>query len=340
MSQQQVLQLDSPISNDEIEMVVFQLGAHKALGPYGIPDFFFQEYWAMVKQDILNSNQAFFHSGSLLKALNKTFITLIPKMSVPEEVTQFRPINLCNVTYKIIMKIMVNRLKPLMNSLISPFQNAFIQGRNICDNILLAHEIMDTMGEKKGRKKGYGALKVDMCKAYDRVSWNFLRAVLTTMNFSSTWINWIMECISSVQYAILLNGSPTQFFHPSRGLRQGDLISPYLFLLCTNILSIALTQAEGQKQIRGITVGRRGVIFTHLLFADDSIFFFENDNQSLSKLKEIIMGYCSLSGLCINFAKSDLFCTLNIPPNIQQSLAESLRILSLGQASLWEQISN
>ena len=326
LSQQQVLQLDSPISNDEIEMAVFQLGAHKSPGPDGIPAFFFQEYWAVVKQDILNSTQAVFHSGSLLKALNKTFITLILKVSVPEEVTQFRLISLCNVTYKIITKIMVNRLKPLMNSLILPSQNAFIQGRNISDNILLAHEIMDTMGEKMGRKKGYGALKVDMCKAYDRVSWNFLRAVLTTMNFSSTWINWIMECISLVQYAILLNGSPTQFFHPSRALRQGDPISPYLFLLCTNILSIALTQAERQKQIMGITVGRRGVTFTHLLFADDSIFFFENDNQSLSKLKEIIMWYCSLSSQCINFAKSNLFCTPNIPTNIQQSLVENLRV--------------
>jgi len=87
LSQQQVLQLDSPISNDEIEMAVFQLGAHKALGPDGTPAFFFQEYWAVVKQDIFNSTQAFFHSGSLLKALNKTFITLIPKVSVPKEVT-------------------------------------------------------------------------------------------------------------------------------------------------------------------------------------------------------------------------------------------------------------
>ena len=167
------------------------------------------EYWAMMKQDIFNSTQVFFHSGSLLKSLNKTFITFIPKVSVPEEVTQFRPISLCNVTYKIITKIMVIRLKPLMNSLISSFQNAFIQGRNISDNVLLAHEIMDNMRKKKGRKKGYRALKVDMCKAYDRVSWTFLRAVLTSMNFSSIWINWIMECISSVRYAILLNGSPT-----------------------------------------------------------------------------------------------------------------------------------
>ena len=146
------------------------------------------------------------------------------------------------------------------------------------------------------------------------------------MNFSSTGINWIMECISLVQYVILLNGSPTKFFYPSKGLRQGDPISPYLFLLCTNILSIALTQAEKQKQIKGITVGRRGVTFTHLLFANDFIFFFEYDKQSLSRFKEIIMWYCSLSGQCINFAKSKIFCTPNIPPNIQQSLAESLKV--------------
>lgn len=237
LSQQQVQQMDSPVSNDEIEMAVFQFGGHNALGPDGIPAFFFQEYWAVVKQDICNSTKAFFHSGSLLKSLNKTFITLIPKVCVPEKVHQFRPISLCNVAYKIITKITVNRLKPLMNTLISPFQNAFMQGRNISDNNLLAHEIMDTMRKKKGRKKGFGALKVDMCRVYDRVSWNFLRAVLTAMNFSSSWINWIMECISSVQYALVLNGSPTQAFHPNRGLRQGDPISPYLFLLCYTVHS-------------------------------------------------------------------------------------------------------
>ena len=210
----------------------------------------------------------------MLKALNKTFITLIPKVMIPEEVSQFRPISLCNVTYKIIFKIMVNRVKPLMDKLISPYQNAFIQDRNILDNILIAHEIIDTFKKKKGRKKGYGALKVDMCKAYDRVSWIFVKAVLILMNFGSNWVHRIMECVFLVQYAFLLNGNPTQEFLPTRGVRQGDPISPYLFLFCANILSIALIQVEGQKKIKGIKLDRNGLSFTHLFYVDDSLFFF------------------------------------------------------------------
>ena len=129
---------------------------------------------------------AFFHSGSLLKSLNQTFLTLIPKVNFPVDVSHFRPISLCNVIYKIISKILVFRLKPFMDMLITPYQNAFIQGRNITNNILLAHEIFDTLRKKKGRKKGYGALKIDMCKAYDRVNWNFLKVVILSMNFSNT----------------------------------------------------------------------------------------------------------------------------------------------------------
>ena len=162
-----------------------------------------------------NAIQAFFHSGSLLKAFNHAFITLIPKLPNPEEVSHFRPISLCNVFYKIISKVLVNRLKPIMDSIITPFQNAFIKGRNITDNILLAHEIIDVVRKKRRKRDSYGVLKIDMSKAYDRVNWNFLKAVLTVMRFDPKWVRWIMECVITVEYTLLINGSMTRSFKPS-----------------------------------------------------------------------------------------------------------------------------
>lgn len=164
LSSQQLYLLDCPITNKEIEAIVFQL-AH---GPDSISAFFYHEYWSTVKFDIFNTVHAFFHSRSLLKALNHTYITLIPQVLSPSEVHHFRLISLCNVVYKIISKIFVNRLKPFMDPLITPFQNAFIRGRNIYDNILIAHEVFDMLGKMKKRKKLYRAVKIDMSRAYDR----------------------------------------------------------------------------------------------------------------------------------------------------------------------------
>ena len=116
----QLSSLDRPVTIEEIE-VVFQLGSHKAPSPNGIPAFFYHEYWSIVKFDIFNTVLAFFHSRSLLKSLNATYITLIPKVACPDNVNHFRPISLCNVIYKIISTLLVNRLKPFMDSLITPF---------------------------------------------------------------------------------------------------------------------------------------------------------------------------------------------------------------------------
>lgn len=170
LSTQQCSLLNRPITNEEIKNTLLQLGPHKAPGPDGILAFFFQERWSIVKNDILNTVHAFFHLGYLSKTLNHTYITLVPKLNFPYDVTHFRPISLCNVIYKVISKILVNRLKPFMDELITPFQNTFIRGRSITDNILLAHEILDMLGKKKGRKNGFGVLKIGMSKAYDRVN--------------------------------------------------------------------------------------------------------------------------------------------------------------------------
>ena len=147
------------------------------------------------------------------------------------------------------------------------------------------------------------------------------------MNFGEKWVGWIMECVTSVQYSLLINGCPSKPFTHSRGLRQGDPISPYLFLFCANILSIALSKEESLNKIKGFTVGRSGISFTHLLFVDDSLFFFKIDKTTPLNLKNTILWYCKLSGQCINFSKFDLCCSPNTPQEIKNSLAQSLQVI-------------
>lgn len=165
-----------------------------------------------------------------------------------------------------------------------------------------------------------------MSKAYDRVDWTFLKAVLTVMKFETRWIKWIMECVTSVSYTLLVNGNLTSTFKPSQGLRQGDPLSPYLFLLCANILSISLSQTENQKQIQGVWVGRNGLSFSHLLFADDSLLFFKKDDKSMGNIIIILEWYCSILGQKINLAKSDLYFSPNMPAVDQESLATTLQV--------------
>jgi hypothetical protein len=157
-------------------------------------------------------------------------------MSGSHTANQFRPISLCNIVYKIISKILANRLKALLPKIIPPSppppppQSAFVPKRNIQDNTILAHELLHTFKAKRG-KGGFMFLKMDMEKAFDRMEWTFLLAILEKLGFSSTWISWIRVCISTPSFSILLNGSPFGFIYPSRGLRQGDPLSPFLFIL-------------------------------------------------------------------------------------------------------------
>ena len=150
---------------------------------------------------------------------NATSITLIPKVRHPQTISQFRPIALCPVLYKIAAKAIANRLRCYMDDIISEEQSAFVPGRLITDNVLVAFESVHTLRRRKKGRNTTCALKLDMMKAYDRVEWHYLEAILLRLGFSNALVRLIMKCVTSVRYQIKVNGKPTDQFLPIRGMR-------------------------------------------------------------------------------------------------------------------------
>lgn len=169
--------------------------------------------------DVVNVVLSFFNRGFLLKELNRTFITLIPKILVPNTFKDFRPIGLCNTVYKVISKCLDNRLQPIMNKVVNPCQNGFVKGLSISNNLILASELLTFIQKCKKRKKFWCALKLDITKAYDKISWPFLESVLRRMGFPAHWITLLMSCVQSVSYTLLFNGQKAGSFQPAYGLR-------------------------------------------------------------------------------------------------------------------------
>jgi hypothetical protein len=175
----------------------------------------------------------------------------------------------------------------------------------ITDNIIIAHEIFHYLAQTSNQT-GYIGLKTDMANAYDRMEWNFIRATLEAMNFPLTMVNIIMKCVSTVSFSILINGNPTTSFLPQRGLRQGDPLSPYLFILCADVFSALISKAQALKLIHEIKIAPRAPEITHLLFADDSLLFCRANEEEANQIKSIITTYQQASGKLVNYNKSEI----------------------------------
>ena len=213
-----VIQLERPFSEEEVWNVISRSEGNKAPGPDGFNMHFFKVYWSMVKEDIMRIFEQLFDSGSFDKRLNASFIVLIPKCVFALGLNEFRPINLVGCIYKLLAKVLANRLRNVMDEVIGHNQFAFIKSRQILECSLVANEVIDEI-----KKKGFGGLlfKADFEKAYDSVDWSFLDAIMTKMGFGVRWRKWINACVSTVSMSVLINGTPSRQFWPTRGLRQG-----------------------------------------------------------------------------------------------------------------------
>jgi hypothetical protein len=250
------------------------------------------------------------NTGVIPDGWNDTTVVLLPKVDEPELVTQFWPISLCNVIYKIISKMLALRLKEILPDVISPMQSAFVPRRLITDNVLVACESIHAIKNKRNGVNGTCAVKLDMHKAYDIVEWVFLENIMRKLGFHDRWISIMMACVRSVRYQVRFNSEDTYMFVPTRGLRQGDPLSPYLFLLCAEGLSSLLLYEEEVGGIDGLRVCRNAPSVSHLLFADDSLILMKADITNATSLQHILDTYCANSGQMVSLAKSSIFFPL------------------------------
>lgn len=230
LSENDVVGFSADLRMFEVKKALFAIGALKASGPDGFQAIFFQKQWPIVGESVFQPSYDIFQNPHKIREINETLICLIPKIEDPCNIRQFRPISLCNVSYKIVTKILVNRMKGLMEKIIAPAQCSFVPGRHSSNNIIIMQEIIHSMKKKK-QKSGFMAIKIDLEKAYDRLNWDFVRDTLEDIGFPSNMINIIWHCISSSLMKVLWNGEQTSCFFPSRGVRQGDPLPIYLCAL-------------------------------------------------------------------------------------------------------------
>ncbi|XP_071688454.1 uncharacterized protein [Rutidosis leptorrhynchoides] len=232
--------LEASFKEEELWNAINECEPNKALRPDGFNLNFYKKFFWLIKGDLMKALEWFHTQNEISKGCNASFFTLIPKVIDPISLGEYRPISFIESYYKIIAKILAKRLQRVISKIIGYEQRAFMKGRYILDSVFVANEMVDYM---KSQKRRCLMFKANFKKAFDRINWEFLFTVLDCMGFGKKWILWIKACLSSASISILVNGSPTNEFSLKRGVRQGDPISPYLFIIAVEGLKVNLSKS-------------------------------------------------------------------------------------------------
>ena len=270
--------LNSTITNEEIKRSMFSIDNSKAPGPDGFSSLFFKRTWSIIGREVCDAIVDFFSTGCLLREINCTILALVPKVPNPNSMHDYRPISCCNTIYKCISKIIATRIKRCLPDIISPAQAAFVHGRSIADNILLTQELMKNYHLDSGPPRC--ALKIDLKKAYDSISWGCILDILDAMGTPATLLRCIKACITTPMFSICVNGELEGFFSSKRGVRQGDPLSPFLFLIAMEAFSLSLSKAVLHPRF-DFHPKCKEIKISHLCFADD-LFLFAKGNRKCS----------------------------------------------------------
>eukprot|EP00253_Pinus_taeda_P005844 PITA_05844 len=322
LSEEHNQELDQDITEEEIRAATFSMQQDKAPGPDGFTVAFYRQHWETIKKDFIRMIKNVFRNHKLGENTKSSHIALIPKEANPLSFDRFHPISLCNVSYKIITKILANRLKKVLPLLISENQGGFVPSRQITENVILIQEAIHSSNNRGEQRM---IIKLDMANAFDRVDQSFLTAALKKFGISSNFISIINGCISNPWTAPLINGRANKYFRSSRGLRQGCLLSPFLYIIMAETLSTHLDQLRNNKEIPGICIEKGIKEINHSLFTDDTLLIGGASSLMARRFKRILDAFLSASGGKLNNRKCRIY-TWNVPPQIQQRISLILDI--------------